>query len=146
MPTRRRLLFLSLCIALAIGCGGGDSIAPVSGVVTLDDKPVAQADIQFQPMGDADNLNPGPGSVATTDDAGHFVLQTIKGEPGAIIGNHRVVISSHHEQRPSNNDSGIGEPVFKDPIPARYNAETTLTFEVPEDGTSEANFKLTTAP
>jgi hypothetical protein len=131
-------------ILFAAGCGDSKSysIAAVSGVVTLDGKPVPRAEITFQPVGDSDNPTPGPGSAGKADAEGRFELQCINGELGAVVGKHKVQIRSHKEQPPGDNDSGAAIPPQKELIPARYNDESELTFEVPEGGTTEANFEL----
>ena len=147
-PGRRRLALALACTGFLLGCGGsGDfELAPVSGVVTLDGNPVPQADVVFQPIGDKDHPIPGPSSNGKADAAGRFELRTIKDEAGAVVGNHRVLISSPRPAQDPSNDSGLTQPPFKDPIPAQYNTATTLTFEVPADGTTAADFPLKSKP
>ena len=126
-----------------VGCSDAAyELAPVSGVVTLDGKPVGQAVVVFQPIGSEDNMTPGPSSSGQADSEGHFALETIQGEPGAVVGNHRVKITTPQPAIAGNSDSGFAQPVHKEVIPARYNSDTELTFDVPEDGTTEANFPL----
>jgi hypothetical protein len=137
-----------LIVAAALGCGGSTSydVAPVSGVVTLDGQPVPEAHVVFQPIGGEDNLTPGPSSSGQADSQGRFELKTIRDEPGAVVGNHRVLITTPRPEQDWANDSGIGAPVHKEIIPARYNENSGLTFDVPADGTTTADFKLTTEP
>jgi len=125
--------------ALAAGCGAKPAydLAPVSGIVTLDGQPVPGASVGFQPQGKV--TNPGPGSVAKCDTSGRYELKTIRNEPGAVIGPHAVRI--HSPKTISAGDSG---PPQRELFPIRYNLQTELTFTVPEDGTSTADFKLTT--
>jgi hypothetical protein len=138
------VITLALVGATAAGCGDSKSysVAPVSGIVTLDGKPLPQAEITFLPVGGADNPTPGPGSAGKADADGRYELETINQESGAVVGMHKVQIRTPRQQPPGNNDSGSAAPPHKEIIPARYNDETTLTFEVPEDGTTEANFPL----
>jgi hypothetical protein len=117
-------------------------LAPVSGVVTLDGKPLVRAGISFQPQG-VNKTNPGPGCVGTTDDNGHYELMTIRKETGAIPGPHRVRIYSEKTARRGNSDQDVGPPQ-KELVPPRYNYNTELTIMVPEEGTTTADFKLTT--
>lgn len=83
--------FRSLCGAAAVfavlaGCGpGGPRLVPVTGTVTLDGKPVADAGVMFKPSG---NLPP---ATANTDAQGHFSLVTLN-RPGAVLGEHQVSI------------------------------------------------------
>lgn len=139
-------LAVTLCTAIAIGCNAKPyGLAPVSGVVTLDGQPAAGVDVSFQPQG-AGDANPGPGSAGTCDDAGRYELQTqtLKGEPGAVVGGHSVRIYSHRPETPSASDTDATPR--KERIPARYNFETELTFTVPVDGTTSADFALMTKP
>lgn len=136
-----------LLAALALGCGGSEyDLAPVSGVVTLDGQPVPQAIVVFQPAGGKDKPNPGPSSSGSADAQGHYELKTLDGAAGAVVGSHRVKITTPRPPQNSANDSGIGQPVHKEIIPSRYNENTELTFDVPADGSTSADFKLTTKP
>lgn len=77
-------------IAFIIGCGGGEKgpeLAPVSGVVTLDGKPVANASILFNPTAG------GQPATGMTDASGKYTLRTKKPGDGAIVGAHGVGIT-----------------------------------------------------
>jgi hypothetical protein len=142
-----RLASLCLLVGSVVGCGGSAEyeLAPVAGVVTLDGKPVPYTQVVFVPQGAAGKANPGPGSAATCDDQGRYQLKTVRGEDGAVVGSHSVQISSTGPPRPTSGDTDVGPP-RKEAFPARYNTESTLTFDVPADGTTAADFKLTTEP
>jgi hypothetical protein len=75
-----------LAAGLAGGCGGGPKIAPVSGVVKMKDKPLAQVQVEFYPEGN------GPRAVGETDAEGRFTLTTDTGKSGALVGVNRVVL------------------------------------------------------
>jgi hypothetical protein len=127
--------------AVFAGCSSS-GVAPVSGQVTLDGKPLAGVHVGFQPIAKAGNLNPGGGSYAMTDSDGKFTLLLVEGEqPGAIVGKHRVEITARSEI-PANIDVAKRPPpkVF---VPAKYSRNSELTFEVPAGGTTAANFELT---
>src|SRR5262245_49500081 len=91
-----RLGALCLCLSLVGGCGSSAEyeLAPVSGVVTLDGKPVPYTQVVFIPQATGGSTNPGPGSAAACDDQGHYQLKTVRGEDGAVVGTHSVRISS----------------------------------------------------
>src|SRR5688500_5040150 len=91
----RAQLTLIPLVLLVAGCGpAGPKIAPVSGTVYMDGKPLPNVGIAFQPIGSADNPNPGRGSTGVTDASGRFTLK-IDGEiDGAVVARHRVCISS----------------------------------------------------
>lgn len=135
-------LFLT-CVAL-IGCNSGPRVAPVAGRITLDGKALDGASVAFQPIGDLEN-NPGPGSYSRSDRDGRFVLRLVStDQEGAVVGRHRVMISTLGGQQVQMSDAGVKLP--KDKVPRRYNSATTLTFDVPATGTEEANFVLTSTP
>jgi hypothetical protein len=138
-PLRAALIGL----APLVGCGGSSpyELAPVSGVVTLDGEAVPYTRVTFQPRSTGDPTQAGPSSVAECDDAGRFVLKTIPGDDGAVVGTHTVRISSLGPPRDLSGDTNVGPPPV-DAFPAEYNTNSTLTFDVPEGGTTEANFAL----
>ena len=124
-------------LVLALGCGDS-TYAPVSGHVTLDGAPLANAAVLFQPMGE--KLNPGPGSSARTNENGDFTLEVIGlGNKGAVIGKHRVEI--HPTQANPEGDQNDRNPGTKVPIPFKYNRLSDLKFEV-KPGPNKANWDL----
>ena len=121
---------VSALVLVAIGCGGM-KLVPVSGRVTLDNKPLVNADVIFQP--DSLEKNPGHGSRGKTDDQGQFTLQLTTGNTkGATVGKHKVTITAYAET------SSGSDPRFRKRI-----ALAESTFEVLEEGTSSADFDLT---
>jgi hypothetical protein len=80
-------LRLTISLAALVGCGpNGVTLAPVTGVVTLDGKPVADAGVVFAPT------TPGPAASGSTNSEGKFSLMSLNRE-GAVLGEHRVSIS-----------------------------------------------------
>jgi hypothetical protein len=121
--------------AAAVGCGGGN-VAPVSGTVHLDGKPLAGAAVTFSP--DTGKDGGVGGSYGKTDGEGRYTLRSVIGDQsGAAVGKHKVSISlvTTNPENP--------EAAQQDLVPAKYNAKTELTFDVPAGGTSQADFKLT---
>jgi hypothetical protein len=136
------VIWLSLFVLFAsTGCSTS-KVAPVSGRVTLDGKPLAGVHVSFQPIARTGETNPGGGSYAITDSDGQFTLLLVEGEqPGAFIGRHRVEITARGEAPPANVDFARRPPpkVF---VPEKYSRNSELTFEVPSGGTTAANFDL----
>ena len=131
-----------LCVALAVlpaGCGGGRpyKVAPVSGRVLLDGKPLAYATVQFVPVAGAASENPPPSSVGLTDQDGRYelVLTDANRTKGAVVGKHMVLISLGEEA--SAHDT---KPTFHKQLPDRYNRKSTLECDVPPGGRDDANF------
>lgn len=136
---RRLLIAVALLPLIVPGCDSGPyEVAPVSGKVTLDDEPLIDALVSFQPMASANNKEPGPGSYGRTDKEGHYTLQVIEpAQPGAVVGKHRVQIST------ATSEGGDGDRSVGERVPRRYR-DGKLQFDVPSSGTTEANFDLHT--
>ncbi len=72
-----------------VGCNGGKSgppTEPVSGTVTLDGKPLAQASVVFAPAGT------GQPAVGVTDEAGKYTLTTTNPKDGAVVGSYKITV------------------------------------------------------
>jgi hypothetical protein len=127
MASRRLgLIFGGLLLGALVGCGkGGAELAPVSGRVTLDGRPLENARVAFQPD---DAKRP---SYGDTDSEGRYRLAYRRGEEGALVGNHTVLIT-------------VSPEIVRNPphIPSRYNRESTLREEVKSGENNEFNFDL----
>jgi|SRR3954468_14864926 hypothetical protein len=139
----RHVRLVGLCCLLAGGCAGGGKMAPVSGVVTLNGKPVADVDVTFQPTVADGNNNPGPMAAGTTDSNGHYTLSVL-GEKvhGATVGKNQVRFSPHVNVTDTS-DEGLKKAKPTASIPARYWSDSKIEFDVPRNGTSSADFQLT---
>jgi hypothetical protein len=82
---------LALLAPLASGCPREHPYGEVEGVVTLDGKPLAHAEVVFMP--DPEKGNSGRRSVALTDDQGHYRIASDAGRSGAPVGAHRVCVN-----------------------------------------------------
>ncbi len=119
------------------GCGGGSDSPPlgtVSGVVTLDDKPLANAEVTFQP-------DKGRASVGQTDSDGNYTLAYTGSANGALIGSHRVVITSAVEAFSDESGEGKDREARPEILPPNYNTKTTLDAEV-KAGANSIDFPL----
>ncbi len=135
-----RLLLLSLFV----GCGPQFKFAPVSGTVTLNGEPLTGAIVGFEPLPQGDSTEVGYGSYAETDDEGYYTMKSFKGDIGAIVGPHRVMITTVSADEGPN-----GETINMKPerVPAKYaDYDNPLKFEVPPEGTDQANFQLDSKP
>ena len=135
-----RTVALSAWLLIAcIGCGPG--VAPVSGRITLDAKPLVNALVSFQPESDA--INPGPGSQGRTNANGEYSLQLLtKDVAGAIPGKHKISITAYEGDSEGAPSSGSDMAFRKALVPKKYNAESTLFCTVPPGGTTAVNFEL----
>ncbi len=102
MQTLRRPIFAvvcSLCLVALVGCGESISLQEVSGVVTLDGKPLELIHVEFWPEA-------GPRSLGKTDEQGRFTLELDdRSAMGAVAGSHKVSLK---DTWPSQDDY-IGE-------------------------------------
>ncbi len=91
-------LAAALSAAVGAGCGDGVTLVPVSGVVTLDGKPLTGANLSFIPM-------PGnPVSTSGTEQtgpSGNFQM-TFNGRAGLAPGKYKVSVSKTEEVAPPN--------------------------------------------
>jgi hypothetical protein len=136
----RTFIFLPLLAGVLLatsGCDrGGLKLAPVAGLVTLNNQPLPGAVVTFQPEEGVE----APASMGKTDAQGRYDLSvTVTGQPGALVGKHKVTITAGRSEQSSGDDS-ITKIV--EPVPKRYNSETTLSFDNPSSGSKQANFAL----
>ncbi|MHC4177940.1 MAG: hypothetical protein ACYSWU_10555, partial [Planctomycetota bacterium] len=96
--------------------------------------------VSFQPVSaGTDDPNPGPGSHGTTDAAGRFTLRTIEPDAdGAVVGKHIVRLTTKPPEQAPEDDRA---PVYKEFVPLHWR-DGSKTFEVPPEGTDQANFEL----
>lgn len=111
-----------LVAALSLGgcSGGGPTLGSVTGTVTLDGRPLADADVEFAPR-------EGRGSIGVTDGQGRYELFYTNARKGGLVGTHTVRIG--------NGAKGAVK------TPARYNRDSELTVDV-KAGVNELNFDL----
>jgi len=128
------LTFLGMILLSGMGCGGsGYSLVPVSGIVTIKGKPLANAQVQFSPPKD----QPGPLSVGKTDAQGHFELTTLDDHrTGAVPGKHQVRITT--AQSTGDDERAI---FSKELVPPKYR-NGSYSFEVPQEGTEKADIDI----
>lgn len=134
-------LYLPVLLIIALGCGSKVKLVPVSGTVTLDDKPLSNVKIITQPIGKGDDLVPGPGSFAVTDAEGRFTLELqSEPRPGAIPGEHVIRMNEMREQKASSDDTASPAD-YRTVLPASCR-DGSLKFTVPPTGTDQMNFHL----
>ena len=105
---------------LLTGCGGGD-LGQVTGTITLDNQPLADATVQFEP------IQGGRWSAARTDASGKYELVYTRQQMGAEFGEHLVKITTAQELVDGDNVTEVAERV-----PAKYNASSELRATVKE--------------
>jgi hypothetical protein len=78
------LSIAAICVSF-MGCNQGPQFVPVTGKVTFQGKPLAGAEIVFQPAS-------GSPAMGRTDDQGNFSLSTFGDQDGAIVGDYKVTV------------------------------------------------------
>jgi hypothetical protein len=132
-----------LTIALAVaGCGGvkdGIEREPVSGKITLDGKPLDDAQITFAPE-QGDDPSAGAGAAIKV---GTYSLS--RGE-GPAVGSHRVSIWARRptgKKIPSDDQPGTSFDETRETLPDRYNARSSLKADIKKGGPNQFDFDLT---
>ena len=140
------LLIVALCLAIApFGCGKKIlKTEGVSGVVTLDGQPLADATVHFIP---ADST--GSPSYGKTNENGEYKLQTLLGaaDAGTTPGQYKVRVEcvEMYETGKTFQENGEEKPEMKarSIIPAKYNDENTSGLEATVvKGSNTFNFDL----
>jgi len=121
-------------------------LAPVSGKVTLDGQPLADATVTYIPESTKDEL--APASFGKTDGQGRYQLEVVtNGARGAIVGRHKVSVTVREDEEIINGaDASVAQQNAKRRIPVKYSRDSILSMDVPKSGTQDANFDLNSAP
>lgn len=134
-----------LCSATA-GCSGKNSIdtVPVSGTVTRNGDPIANATVVFNPV------SSGPLATGVTDESGRFTLKTNKLD-GAQPGEYKITVSPNtpaidaNPPMPGTKEYAEAQKnKSKPPFPEKYRRvdSTTLKETVEKGGNNEFELKL----
>jgi len=135
-------LVLLAIVTLAVGCGRGRrtkvEVVKVSGVVKLDGQTLADAEVNF--------LGQEYAGVAKSGPDGRYELEAQPGENTVYIRKFEGVgpdFDATMMDSRSDQPGGPGGP--KQVVPKKYSdpGASELRFTVPDDGSNEANFDLT---
>lgn len=136
-----------------LGCSKGPQLGSVSGVVTMDGKPLPNAVVTFVPAAG------GRAAIGQTDANGEYKLVFV-GTTGALLGQHRVSVTTAPKTQGSSPSGKMNEEEYRkqamggqdsaayntaqvvEPIPERYNTKTELMKEV-KSGQNTINLDLT---
>ena len=119
------LLFVCLFVTSLAGCGGSSDqpeLGYVSGVVTLDGKPVSGLNVVFKP-------DIGRPAAGKTDQDGNYTLEYLAGTEGCKLGGNTVSF-----------DWPLGIPASVG-IPAKYNGAEPFKFDV-KPGSNTFDLKM----
>lgn len=126
------------CLAVAVvlssltGCSGSsDPLGEVSGTITIDGQPVKNGSIEFVPAAG------GRPSLALSDESGKYQAYYLPGQPGALVGKHRIRFEVARAQP--------GDPGLQ--LPPRFKQNNSGVRIEPaeidvQQGMNEINFQL----
>jgi hypothetical protein len=121
----------ALVLFATVGCEH-DRRIEIGGLVTLDGVPLQRGVVEFAP---ADGRGPTAGALISD---GRYTIRVAPGIMKVRIQGYKVV---GEERAVAEDPESPVVPKVEPILPARYNAETTLTFEVVRSTTS-ADFAL----
>lgn len=124
-----------VCTILA-GCGFGTKkvqTVEVSGLVTLDEKPLDRALIFFDPI----EGKSGPRAAGIIRNGEYF----LEPDTGPVVGPLRVaIVSETEDETPAPNE--LAKRYTPEKIPKQYNSQSILTVETTLDGPNHFDFDL----
>ncbi len=111
---------VSVTVAVLLGCNEAPfPVAPVSGKVTLDGRPLTQGKVMFAPVRTASNIEVGKPAIGVIQRDGSFVLTTYRNGDGAVVGEHWVTVFGPERHTVLSNsanaadDTPVAPPVFE---------------------------------
>jgi hypothetical protein len=132
------MLMPASAASFSAGCGGAQDDLPrqpVAGTVKLQGEPLKSGLIQFQPASPDASTAGGAGIVD-----GQYSISRAE---GLVPGTYQVSITSAAAAAPTAGAlPGDSAPPAKEPIPAKYNARTTLKAEVKADAPNKFDYDL----
>jgi hypothetical protein len=127
-------LLLAIGLLVYAGCDAGDpNLGTVTGKITLDGEPLADALVEFVPTGGAGSV-----SYGRTDANGEYEMEFARDTVGASIGENEIRITTGDVAL----DDAGKEVRVPEKVPARYNVNTELTREV-TSGRNRIDLELT---
>jgi len=124
--SRLHQIACAIAVLTILGCSRSHQppLGLVSGTVTLDGVPLANAIVRFTPAG------PGRTSEGISDADGHYDLRYLRAIPGANIDQHTVRITTASEENGG-----------RELLPPRYHSRTELEARV-VSGSNDLDFAL----
>jgi hypothetical protein len=115
MATRMAAALAVMAVGLS-GCGGQRplELAPVTGIVMYDGKPVEGAVVEF-----VQDQSP-TRSMGFTNDSGQFSLTSMRPDDGAPVGKHKVLVTKRTKPaRPAESPAAVSLDSISDPVERR---------------------------
>jgi hypothetical protein len=139
----RVTIVLSIVLGGVLGCHRDDRLptARVTGIITLDAKPLAFGSVIFEPIG---GQRLAKGHIQAD---GSYELGTYAQKDGAVLGPHRVAVIAREPLPADAPRNPVNPHVGRSAIPEFYNdtARSGLTFEVKSDGPNVFDIRLSSS-
>lgn len=120
-------MLVAVTMVATAGCGGDQlPVVPVTGTITLEGAPLADALVEFQPFDPQ-----GSPSYGSTDASGKYELAFSHTRKGAWVGEHLVRISTRNENER-----------IPEKLPPRFHAESDLKRQVRADEDNVLDFAI----
>jgi hypothetical protein len=143
IPTLARRLATPLFFLALAGCTDSSTVVDnlprvaVTGSVTLDGQPLAQGQIQFDPV--PGTQGPTTLAVAEIKDGKYSIDRTM----GPVPGKYKVSISSQPPIKIGpDEEPGARPKMGPEKVPAQFNTKSTLTRDVPGETVNTIDFDL----
>lgn len=136
-------------LILSTGCSGGGEdewtakrppVVPAEGTVTYKGEPVEGATVTFIEEGGTNS------AAGVTDSSGHFSANAFPPDEGAVAGKYKVTVrKTESAATPAAGSHEDSSAPPRDLLPIKYTKPETsgLTAEIPADGKTDFEFKLT---
>jgi hypothetical protein len=125
-------------------------LAPVQGIVTLDNVPVAGASVSFSPVSGGGTMRAASGQ---TDDQGRFVMTTLSPHDGVTPGEFIVTVIKYEKygSPPAKTISESGEEITpphpeKNVLPPKYESRESSDIKVTIPDVGDKNIKIELKP
>ena len=106
-------------------------LGQVSGEVTIDGRPLANATLTFTPDTGIDRTKRVSSSMGITDSKGRFTLEYVDGVKGAAVGKHRVTIRAVDEKGYEQVDGSFNAVENQQVVEVKSGTNPPLSFKVP---------------
>ncbi len=99
-----------IAVGFLVGCSKSPELVPATGTITIGGKPAANISIQFLPNVTKNDGTPWPSSHAISGADGSFELRTSGNLPGAVPGEHNLILVDTDEERPAQGQNATKPP------------------------------------
>ncbi|MEM1303340.1 MAG: hypothetical protein AAGG46_00500 [Planctomycetota bacterium] len=116
--------------AATLGCTGADyNVAPVSGTISFDGRPLSGGQLMFAPVASGGGDKAGKAGFAKVQPDGSFVVSTYGDGDGAVVAKHRVTLINNPKSE-AGKRLGVNRVIIPEAIVVNANEENRLAIEI----------------